>query len=432
MTLGVVYCSLVTSGHSILPSVISVDLQEMTYPLVRGEVENPNTRPTVMNPNPQLHAASIPKSSKPPKLREVRLEDHAQVAALAVKFDLNAQDYEAWAHLWTQNPASRTIKGKFPMGWVLETADGAIAGYLGTIPLSYEFEGKRLLAAATRSWVVDTAYRAYSLLLLGTYFQQLHVDLFLATTVNSQSIIPFSVVQGLQVPVGAWDRTQFWITNARGFGESLLRKKGWAMAKSLSYPLSVALLLRDHFSIYRFRRNGNRVTVLPCLGFDDRFDAFWLALRERKSKVLLAVRDRQTLEWHFKFPLLQNTAWIYIVEDNRGLVAYSVFLRQDRRQVGLTRVRLADFQCLEQEEAPTLLAAMLQAAIDRCRQESIHMLELIGLPPQLEAVAEGASPHRRRLPNWMYFYKTRDSILGEKLKNPAVWEPSLYDGDSSL
>jgi hypothetical protein len=38
--------------------------------------------------------------------------------------------------------------------------------------------------------------------------------------------------------------------------------------------------------------------------------------------------------------------------------------------------------------APELLAAMLQAALDRCRQEPIHLLELIGLTHELEGKLE--------------------------------------------
>jgi hypothetical protein len=385
-----------------------------------------------MSADLQAKALSAPKSSKPPKLREVRFDDYSQVAALALKFGLDAEDFPAWKNLWTDNPTYREIKVKFPMGWVLETADGSIAGYLGNIPLSYELEGRRILVATGRSWVVDAAYRPYSLLLMGTYFQQANVDLFLTTSVNSQSAVPLGVFEWVRVPKGAWDRTLFWITYPQGFSESYFRKKEWAAAKLLSYPLSLGISFRDHVRGNRFLKTRSDFAALSCKAFDNRFDAFWAALKKRKSKLLLAVRDRETLEWHFKFALLKNIAWIYTVEDNRGLIAYAVFLRQDRRLVGLKRMCLVDFQCLEQKKAPALLTSMLRAAFERCRQESVHMLELIGVTPLLEECAERASPHRRQLPNWMYFYKTNDRILSEKLLKADVWEPSLFDGDSSL
>lgn len=366
------------------------------------------------------------------RLREVRFADYSQIVALASKFHLYTESYAGWTHLWTDNPAYRETKGKFPIGWVLENGDGAIFGYLGNIPMNYELDGKRLLAAAGRCWVVDTAYRAYSPLLLGTYFQQRNVDLFLNTTVNSQATHAYNIFQGIRAPVGAWDRTLFWITDRRGFAESFLRKEGRAMAKPLSYPLSVGVFFLDRCKRRRFHGNGTAITVLPCACFDDRFEAFWADLRKHKSNLLLAVRSREVLEWHFKFARLQDAAWIYIVEGNSGLVAYSVFVRQDHQDSGLTRVRLADFQCLEPEKAPDLLIAMLQAATDRCRQESIHMIELMGVAPELERKLERASPHRRLLPSWVYFYKANDPSLAGKLKNSAVWEPSLFDGDASL
>jgi hypothetical protein len=381
--------------------------------------------------NSQSQTSRVPGLQKPPKLREARVADHAQIAALASKYRLSMEDYAGWAHLWTDNPAYRGIKGDFPIGWVLEASDGTISGYLGNVPANYEFEGKTLLSAATRAWVVDEAFRPYSPLLLGTYFQQKNVDLFLSSTVNAQSEPAYSVFQGLHVPVGVWDRALFWITDYVGFTASFLRRSGRKLPEALSYPLSAGLFLRD-----RLRRSAlhghTQGKVNPCPAFDDRFDAFWTVLRKQKSNLLLAVRSREALEWHFKFALLQNTAWIYTAESNSGLTAYAIFLRNDYKDIGLTRMRLVDFQCLVPEQAPALLSAMLEAAAERCRHDSIHMLELIGLMPPLERTLLPAHPHQRPLSTWLYCYKANNPALAKKLSDPAVWEPWLFDGDSSL
>ena len=249
---------------------------------------------------------------------------------------------------------------------------------------------------------------------------------------NSQSAAAYSTFQGVPVPLGAWDRTLFWITHYQGFVESFLRRRGMRPAKPLSYPLSAGAFLYDCFKKNRFQEKGRGVTVLPCPSIVERFDSFWAALKKKKSNLLLAVRNREALDWHFKFALQRGTAWIYVVEGNSGLAAYSIFLRHDFPPIGLRRVRLVDFQCLDQERAPDLLMAMLEAGVHRCRQESIHMLELDGVTPAFEERLERASPHHRHLPNWLYFYKARTPALSEILKNVAVWEPSLFDGDSSL
>lgn len=385
-----------------------------------------------MTGHPQAQRVPGARPQKSPKLRVARFEDHGEIAALVSRFQLQIESCPEWMHLWVGNPAYRAIRENFPIGWVLESAEGSITGYLGNIPMDYELDGKKLLAATTRAWVVDTPYRSYSLLLLGTYFQQQNVDLFLSTTVNSQSAAAYGTFHGIPVPLGAWDRTLFWITSYRGFVESFLRRRGAPGAKPLSFPLSIGPFLGDRFKRSGFQHDGLDIQVLPCPAFDERFDAFWAVLREKKRRLLLAVRNREALDWHFKFALQRGDAWIYVIEGQSGLEAYAVFLRHDFPQIGLKRARLVDFQCLDAKRAPDLLMAMLDAGSRRCRRESIHMLELDGVIPAFEARLKQASPHHRALANWLYFYKARTSALSETLKDASIWEPSLFDGDSSL
>lgn len=232
-----------------------------------------------MNSDSEVQAASLSRSLKSPRLREARFDDHPLVAALAHKFGLSFEDDSAWQHLWKDNPAYREMQGKFPIGWVLEDADGRIPGYLGNIPLHYEFEGRNVRASATRSWVVDTAYRGYALMLLSPFYKQANVDLFLGTSVNSQSAVASSLFKNVRVPVGEWDRSLFWITHPRGFTDSFLTKKGWGFAKGFSYPVALGLAVRDRVRGSGFRNGANDPSVVAVEGFDERFDDFWAALR---------------------------------------------------------------------------------------------------------------------------------------------------------
>jgi hypothetical protein len=79
-----------------------------------------------------------------------------------------------------------------------------------------------------------------------------------------------------------------------------------------------------------------------------------------------------------------------------------------------------------------LLRPMLAWALRKCRNEGIHMMEAYGFRPDKQSVIDSLAPYRRRLPSWFYFYKTWDKNLGEQLKDPEVWDPSHFDGDSSL
>jgi len=385
-----------------------------------------------MNSDLEVEARAQSPSLKAPVLREARFEDYGQIAALARKVGLGFEDEAAWQHLWKANPAYQKSGGKLAIGWVLEDVTTGISGYLGNVLLNYELEGRRLLAAASRAWVVDPTCRSHSLMLPGPFYQQANVDLFLSTSVNSKSRLGVTLFKNTRVPVGAWNQAIFWITHARGFTNSVFAKKAWKFARPFRYPVSLGLTLRDRVRGSGFRKGFSDSALVPLESFDGRFDDFWAELRRKKAGVLLGVRNRETLDWHFRFAACRNDLWIFTFDGSAGMAGYAVFLRHEIKKVGLSRVCLVDFQCLDDKRLTGFFMAALWAAFERCRQQSIHMLELIGLPPSLQASAELAAPHHRKLDDWMYFYRTNDVALGTKLKNPAVWEPSLFDGDSSF
>src|SRR5205823_12522661 len=118
-----------------------------------------------------------------------------------------------------------------------------------------------------------------------------------------------------------------WITNYRGFTASLIAMKGPPWAAWLGYPLSVVLLLKDitagRVLNGTLRSGSSEVKVEFCSEFDDRFDTFWVSLRERKSHLLLGVRTREMLEWHFHHALLKKRIWILTATGSSGLLAYA-------------------------------------------------------------------------------------------------------------
>jgi len=381
---------------------------------------------------PQALLGLMEADKKPahrPRIREASFEDYPQITSLESRYGLGSKTGEEWKHLWINNPVYAELQGDWPIGWVLESEDRRIVGYLGNIPLGYQFQGRRLVAAVTYAWVVDSAYRSYSVLLLDRYFDQKSADLYLSTTVNPQASKAFGTFNSSPVPVGAWNQAAFWITDHRGFAASWMATKAPSLSGFLSYPLSAALWSTDLLAGRILSGGRNQVEVEPCSDFDDRFDTFWEVLKRRNSHLLLGVRSREVLAWHFKHAILKKTVWILTVANASGLVAYSIFCRQDSRSFGLKRMRLVDFQALDGSR--DLLPPMLSWAVKRCRQEGIHMLEHLGFCPQRDAF-ENLRPRQRRLPSWLYFYKARDQSLAESLASPQAWNPSWFDGDGSL
>ena len=170
---------------------------------------------------------------------------------------------------------------------------------------------------------------------------------------------------------------------------------------------------------------GGNLAVWQEMSFDERFDAFRDEPRERKRGELLAVRSREALNWHFHGALAKRRLWILTVQERGQIAAYSIFRRTDRRRHGLTRMRVVDYQSLSDEREPPM--AMLAWALRLCREEGIHILEDLG------CCMQGISaPNHRQLASWTSYYKTSDPELANRLSRPYAWQPSLFDGDSTL
>ena len=398
-----------------------------------------------------LPQVSTTKPKRAPKLREARLEDYEQIAALESRFGLTAKPYNEWVHLWQGNPVYRELKTDWPIGWVFEDQDGKIVASVGNIPLLYELDGRRILVASSRSWVADVEYRSVSLLLLDNLIRQRQVDLFLSNTVGDKAVAAITAYGCSPISVGIWDEVAYWITNYRGFFQSIVAMKNYRLtrpfafpswegswtrlkalrarlSKPLSYPLSAAAFLKDRLAKTSVREG--EVEVKPCTDFDDRFDSFWEDVKRNNRHLLLAVRTREVLEWHFKYALLGNRLWIVTAVDGPRLVAYAIFEKSVNPRSGFKQVNLVDYLSLE--DSTSMLEPLLAWTLRRCRSEGVHVLEHTGRWMEKGEFIETAAPYRRKLGTWSYFYHTNNPELRVLLNSRQVWTPSLFDGDATL
>ena len=368
------------------------------------------------------------ETSRSARLREARFEDYHQIATLESRYGLKVKSCDEWRHLWRGNPLYRELGSDWPIGWVIEDEHHQIVGSIGNIPLAYQFEGRRILTASGRAQVAEDRYRSASLLLLDRLINQPGIDLYINSTMSRDALPSFSVFECPRAPVGVWDESAFWITGYRGFAESLLVKKNVPLPKPLSYPLSLAVFLKDTVRAKALRHSD--VEVQAYAGFDDRFDDFWSALESKHPHLLLAVRTRVHLEWHFRYALEQKRLWIAAVVDGPRLAAYGIFLNNKTALPPLERVQLVDFQSLD--GSTTLLLPMLHWAFRKCQREGVHMLESVGRWLEEGEVVRSLAPHRRKLPSWSFFYRASNPCLAHALRCPQAWAPSLFDGDASL
>ena len=362
------------------------------------------------------------REKKAVETRAARLDDYAGIAALQTRNGLAARSYESWAALWTGNPARRDARS--PLGWVVEDNEGEIRGYLGNVPLEYAFRGRTVRAATPFSWVVDPGYRLHSLDLQRRFVSQKDVDLVVYTTLNEVTEKLLRAFSFSRLTVGTWDTAGFWVTDPLGFSQSVCKAK--SLPAALAYPISAAFSATDAWRM----RGGSDETFERCEQFDDRFDDFWRELCAENRGALLAVRDRESLEWHFRRALARDEIWILRAVRGGRMVAYAIFDRYDNPEIGLRRIRFTDFQTLKGFKY--LLRPALEWAIARCRWEEIHVLENVGCWLDRFGISGTRAPHRRPLQTWLFYYRTRDREFFRDLQDPDVWVPSAFDGDASI
>jgi hypothetical protein len=367
--------------------------------------------------------------TKSPVLRLASLDDYDQIAALGAANGLTTKSREQWLHLWRENPAYQQLPG-WPIGWVLEDEDGRIVGSLENLPCLYRFGGRTYVGAFGRGWVVNIGYRVFALQLLARQLRQSHVDLHVTNTASPRASLLLTLKGWSPVPAGEWDRSALWVASyaqtVRSYLAAKMPRPVSALAGPVLYP---PLLLRDLVS--RSRRGFKIGCKLGWnASFDERFDRFWAELENRNPRVLLSVRTRQTLHWHFKYALEQNRIWILTASDGPRLLAYAIIERRETRVVGIKRVLLIDFQTLDSDRV--LTSAMISCILERCRREYIHVLENFGCWLEKRQPLVHRAPHCRDLGTWCYLYRAANHELSGALKSAESWYPTLYDADASL
>ena len=75
---------------------------------------------------------------------------------------------------------------------------------------------------------------------------------------------------------------------------------------------------------------------------------------------------------------------------------------------------------------------MIAAGLKKCRENGIHILEIMGFDETKRQVLKNLGFYNRTLDGWPFYYKAGSSSLKLSLRNAQAWEPSLYDGDGSL
>ena len=364
--------------------------------------------------------------------REAQFSDFEKVRDLNLRLGQGPDSVENWRRLWLENPALADGNGSSPIGWVLETSQG-IVGFLGSIPLLYDFEGSGLRAAATCRFAVEPAYRAFSRLLVVSFFRQKNVDLFLNTTATVAAGKIMMALKASPLPQPDYGTVLFWVLDTRGFTKEVFRKLG--MKTTLMAPATaVASLVMKGDAAFRARgpkykrsQLDTREIALQDIGED--FPQLW-ADSAKESKKLSARRTPEVMRWHFDPPGTRRIVKVFGTYKKKEMLGYIIVRHEQAGAEDLRRALVADM--LVRNHDPEILEQLFAAAIASAKNIGCHVLEVMGFPRGVRQALLQWKPYSRKYPACPFFFKARNRELQEKLMDDRAWYACPFDGDATL
>jgi hypothetical protein len=376
-------------------------------------------------PSPGVGSAAV-------RRREAQVSDFAAVVALKTRYDLSPDSPENWNRLWCVNPALSKANHPLPMGWVQES-EGEIVGYMGSIPLLYQYDDKPLLAVATTCYVARPGYRASSLSLVGSFFRQRGVDLYLNSTASPAAGKVMRAFKAEQLPQEHYDSVLFWILNSRAFLLAAMNKMQVTegLGKIFSGLGSPALRGNVLFRRSWPRRTAERFScrILRVEEIGDEFESLWLQKVKERPR-LLACRTPEILRWHFQVPYSRRRVHVIACHKERRLVGYLILQIVFVGSLGLWKGFVADLIALV--DRPEIIAELFATAHELAKQEGCAVLEVEGFPREVRQVCDSWEPYSRSYPACPFYYKADSTSLADPLAREDSWYAWPFDGDTTL
>jgi hypothetical protein len=365
-------------------------------------------------------------------LREARFEDFPEISAMNSRLGQGPDSLENWHRLWRDNPAIRSFNAPSRIGWLLEDS-GRIVGFLGSIPLQYEFRGAPLVAAATCRFAVEPQYRAFSHLLVMAFFRQKEIQLFIDSSATPAAGKIMVAAKAQVLPQKTYESILFWVLNPRRYSAYALRKMGLT-GTAVWLGRVLGQLVLQAASLFWNRRPpastaGLEVRNEPLSSLGDRFEQFVDTISHRQTQ-LLARRSSEILLWHFEAPQNRRPVSLFTCYRNGQMSGYLVLRFYEESQEGLKRSVVADL--LVQDDDPTIVAALLRAALDQAQKAGADVLEVVGFPMKIRECLFRWRPYSRSLPANPFYFKAQEKKLHEALQQEVAWYACPYDGDSTL
>ncbi len=294
-------------------------------------------------------------------VREATWDDFEAICHVKRRNGIVPEGRPHWARLWDENPFR--FGHPVPLGWVLENQAQGIVGTFSNIPRIYFFNGEPVRAAIPSSWAVDRPFRFAASTPAVEYLAQKNIDLFITTTASPRTEARLKDLGCLEIPGPSCAKMLFWVTNYKTFAGDL-SAQGESPCTSRNEARSWFSALLTGSDPLAQRQLFQRIAVTLLQGFDERFDALWEVLGRRRNR-LMAVRNREALNWQFRPALESGNLFLFGVVSGSRLTGYLIVRKYDHEQYGLRRFRVVDLQAIDDE--PNTVLSPTDCSAGACR-----------------------------------------------------------------
>lgn len=365
-------------------------------------------------------------------VREAQFEDFTQISEMNMRLGQGPDSPENWLRLWRDNPTIKALGAPARIGWVLQDAD-RIVGFLGSIPLSYEFASAPVLAAATCRFAVEPPYRVFSHLLVMAFFRQREFQLFIDSSATPAAGKIMVAVKARAIPQRDYDTILFWVLNPLRYSAYALRKIGidriWVAAGSYfgSLALRISSLYWNQKPSPSVKNLVVRQESLSSLG--EQFETFVQSVNVRNQRIF-AKRSPEILRWHFEPPQNRRPVSLLVCYQGSGMRGYLILRNYEETIDGLKRAVVADL--LVERNDPSVTAALFRSALGAAQNSGADILEVTGFPVEMRDCLQEWRPYTRKLPANPFYYRAKDKTMQDHLQQESAWYACPYDGDSTL
>ncbi len=339
--------------------------------------------------------------------------------------------FDLWQHRWIENPA-RTAEHVF--GWVLESGQEGIVGYLGLVPVRFKIGDQEVVGGTPHSWAVKRAHATQGLNLYKQMVAWGDRHLLIQSTAgavvsNLNSRINFGFQK---IPVQGFDRRFLWLIRPEIPALWKLQQSpdtAWCARAPVGRWLVTAAARGRYFRHRRIDFKTAGLPVEPVAEFTDEFAQLWEEIKDQYG--VTTVRDLAFLRWrHLKVPPVFRTTHVLACRERgrlRGYLALTEPLRSD----GYSPNRWQVTDLFYDRTRPDVCASLMNRAFALAQSRGCALFEVSQVGRELAALMESQHPLVKQAETWNYWYKAPSPELTD-LCQREVWWPSGVDGDSNL